>query len=138
LVFYQLPLCLGISGGRSRPSGRRCRFGFGFVAWLSAGSTFSGLGCFFALATSLIFFLSSCSCFLVFVVSANILLSKEKLIVKLLQTKLKWGLFILADDKTGANINKRTIYANHFIITGRKMLKFFSIARKLNLPTNYF
>ncbi|AYL98545.1 hypothetical protein HYN43_026135 [Mucilaginibacter celer] len=32
----------------------------------------------------------------------------------------------LADDIRGANINNKTIYANHFIIEGKKSLKLFS------------
>jgi hypothetical protein len=111
-----LPFLRGISGGLSNPSGLRIRLGFTLEgAWLSPGSIFSGLGCFLAFATSLIFLLSSRSCFLVFVVSVNTS-SKDKLISNLLQTESKWLFFILADDKQGANINNRTIYANHFII----------------------
>ena len=102
-IYYE-PFLLGISGGRSNPSGLRCRLGFGLgfvVAVWSVDSIFSGFGCRLALATSLIFFFSSCSCFLLLLVaavSAKIALT-GKLVPNLLEITLKWLFFILANDK---------------------------------------
>jgi hypothetical protein len=108
-----LPLLLGISGGLSIPSGLRCRLGFslGDVAELSAGSIFSGFGCFLAFACFFVFF--------VFIVSIKIPLT-GKLISNVLEIIVKRVFFILADDKYGVNINNTTIYASHFIIEKKK------------------
>jgi hypothetical protein len=127
-------LRLGISGGRTKPSGLRCRWGTTLVLSVGIVLSFSGLAWRLALAISFIFFLSSGSGFGFFtlVVSITSKTVTAELLKKLCGTKTPpAGLsMFFANDKPVLNIKTKTICTRRFIMKKEKDLKLFKLINK--------